>query len=357
MDRSYCHHAPATFAYRNCDLVLRVILPDGEGDLIDLFLFWQTEGGEGRLRMLPEDGLYARGESYTVYAATLKAAALHGAQLTYHFAGAGLETERFCVPLTEEAQPDMGADVAPWPRTALSPFAVLPLSAERVYLSNGDLFIHLAVAGEGNAVPLVYVKSGNAFLPHRAHPSRKGLYEVRIPYVEAARAPGRLAYYVAVSGGGCTATLGSETAPLFIRIVDNAGPTVLSVAPAEGTCVGEERCPVICVRYEDRSGVDVGRSILCLDGRNVSARTEWGQQELRFQPRRPLADGLHTVEMVLRDGRGNRTLRQFEFYVGHAEGTSAQPAQGAAPKAHAIRAALFFAKAASTFKSLLRPKE
>ncbi|MBR6727887.1 MAG: hypothetical protein IKM08_06810, partial [Clostridia bacterium] len=296
MDRSNCYHASATLAYRHRDLILRLILPDEESDLIDLFLFWQTTAS-GRLRMLPEDGITVDGEEFTVYAATLRADCMEGDLLCYSFGGETWQTATYRVPLQEAEEAATADDCLVWQREQLSPSAILPLQPRgRIYLSKGDLHIRFATAGEHPEVPLVYVRQGEAFCPYAVEPTRWGCYEAVVPYAALAQMQ-RLQYYIEVSGGGCTATYGSAKRPLSVRVIDNTGPVVTEYAPAQGQQVDTER-PEIRVGYADISGVDTERSIFCLDGKNRSKAAEWGEKSLLFIPRHPLSVGEHTVELA-----------------------------------------------------------
>ena len=74
--REYIHAAP-TVLFRGKDLTLQLILPD-ESPALPLVELCYTVSGksprEGKARMLPCDG-YRAEETYTVFAATVKAAA------------------------------------------------------------------------------------------------------------------------------------------------------------------------------------------------------------------------------------------------------------------------------------------
>lgn len=364
MDRSACYHAPPMFAYQNRDLTLQIIVPDEESDLIDLSLYWQAEG-QGVVRMLPTDGISVLGDSFSVYAATIKAAALTGERLQYHFEGKGLKTQCYEIPLAAEKAHqwcDVDAasegDYAPWQEGTVKPTAILPLAPRgRVYLSQGELSVCFATAGCYPEAPIVYVKINEAFLPYRAEASAKGYYEAIVPYEQLSRLSGHVLYYIEVSAGGCTASYGNANAPLSVRLIDNMGPTVLSAYPENGQALGMESCPEITLLYEDVSGVDLNRSILCLDGKNISNKAQWGEKSVKFRPARPLEQGVHMVEVALRDSLGNRTYHRIDFTVGDADFAKKDQSSERAPRARSVRAALFFAGVWSTLKELFSNKD
>ena len=101
------------------------------------------------------------------------------------------------------------------------------------------------------------------------------------------------------------------------------------------------------------------RSILCLDGKNVSEQAEWGENALTLRPGRALSQGKHTVEASLRDRLGNLSYHRIEFTVGQDDCKETQQAQAAERPgiARSIRAALFFANVFSTLKDLFFEKK
>ncbi|MBQ2758065.1 MAG: hypothetical protein IJF31_06205, partial [Clostridia bacterium] len=69
------------------------------------------------------------------------------------------------------------------------------------------------------------------------------------------------------------------------------------------------------ITYYDISGVNLGICALCLDGLNVSEHATWEQGQVRYTPGH-LEYGTHTVEITLRDMRGNRTYEKYDFAIG-----------------------------------------
>lgn len=106
--REYIHAAP-TVLFRGKDLTLQLILPD-ESPALPLVELCYTVSGksprEGKVRMLPCDG-YRAEETYTVFAATVKAAELQGDQFTYNFSKDGAESITYTVPLKEPDLPPL----------------------------------------------------------------------------------------------------------------------------------------------------------------------------------------------------------------------------------------------------------
>ncbi len=193
--------------------------------------------------------------------------------------------------------------------------AILPLAPRgRVYLGKGDTHIRFFVAG-GGADPTVFVREGDQFVPYAAEMGNDGAFEVRIPVGKLDLMQGKMQYYIEVSGGLYTARLGSVEAPCSVRTVDNAGPRVIRITPAEGQVLENELQPEIAVHYADGAGINPRTSILCLDGHNVSGHARFEEQAVYYRPSKPLPMGNHTVEVSLRDTLGNRTYRKSVFAI------------------------------------------
>ena len=100
MNLIHAYHAPATFAFEDRPLTVQLTLPDEESEILSLYLEYTVSGAdtrEGRVRLLPVDGILAE-ESYAVYAATLPAHVLAGANgLSYCFERDGIRSEDYAV--------------------------------------------------------------------------------------------------------------------------------------------------------------------------------------------------------------------------------------------------------------------
>ena len=196
--------------------------------------------------------------------------------------------------------------------------AILPVSpASRAFLANGDISIRFAVIGGSDiGSATVFVREDDQFMPHIAYQNNEGLFEHTVSFEDAAYMKEPLQYYIEVQGGLFAASLGSEEEPIVVAIVDNAGPLVLSTYPATYQVLENDQLPKISVAYQDISGVNTRISVLCLDGLNVSDRASWGEEHVTFVPADPLDYGMHTVEITLRDTRGNRTYHKWDFAIG-----------------------------------------
>lgn len=353
------YHSPAIFAFRDRSFTVQMILPDEEKDLETVSLVFVVEGNgqSGTLRMLPVDGLVLE-ESYSVYAATVSADALRGGErLTYRFLREGEESTAYSVALIDASDrinvPD-GADLAAPAILPIAPFG-------RVRLASGDLAICFAVAGRERDLPTVYVKEDGAFVPYVAEPSKAGAYAVTVPFERLSRMT-RLEYYIEARGEIYTASLGNADAPCVTRITDNAGPAILSTYPVEGETIEKERHPEIKLEYFDISGVNLKTSILCVDGRNVSAAANWEEGSVCYRPEKALALGEHILEVSLRDRLGNRTYQKVTFVI--ADGTEGKARAGSRLGRRLskiptvpIRAARVIAGAVSTLKDIFSAKE
>ncbi len=242
---------------------------------------------------------------------------------------------------------------------------ILPISPSgRVYLADGDLPIRFFVAGETAATPTVFARLDEGFSPIEATLGNDGVYQATLPYRELSRLPGRLLYYIEAPSALYTASLGRSSSPLSLKVVDNAGPTVLSCEPAPGQVLEGERSPTVRITYEDVSGVDLHGCALFLDGENLSLQAKWGANGVEFTPMKPLSYGEHAVELLLRDKRGNRTELHLGFLV--SEGQEAPVAvkgrhkERLARLAHGalapVRLTKLVAGTISTVKHLLHPE-
>ncbi len=196
--------------------------------------------------------------------------------------------------------------------------AILPVSpATRASLADGDVAIRFAVIGGGeigNAT--VYVSVGDGFEARCAYQNNDGFFECIVPFEELAYMSEPLRYYIKVQGGLYAAALGSEAKPFVVALVDNSGPEITLKDPAPYRVLENEHLPQITVAYHDISGVNIRISVLCLDGLNVSQKAEWREDRVLYRPTSPLDFGTHTVEITLRDARGNRTYEKWDFAIG-----------------------------------------
>ena len=125
----------------------------------------------------------------------------------------------------------------------------------------------------------------------------------------------RLEYFITVYDGIHYSTLGSSDTPLVTEIIDDKGPTILSVMPTEKFAYDGERRPEISVEFFDISGVNLKESIICVDKKNVSAAARWKPGRVNYTPPRPLGYGAHEFGIMLKDKLGNKTYRRVEFSI------------------------------------------
>lgn len=193
--------------------------------------------------------------------------------------------------------------------------AVLPLSPRgRVYLGRGDAHIRFFVTGRA-AAPTVFVREGETFVPYPAEMDNDGAFAVCISAEKLDCMQGKLQYYIEVAGGLYTARFGSAETPCTVRIVDNAGPGVTGIFPADGQVLENDLRPELVMHYTDGAGINPQTSILCLDGHNVSSYAHFEERAVYYRPAKPLAMGNHTIEISLRDMLGNRTYRKSTFAI------------------------------------------
>ncbi len=191
--------------------------------------------------------------------------------------------------------------------------AILPITPlERVCHASGDLVIRFATFSheDGNPTVCLLTDGGKRrFTPKR---NDDGVWELILPNRLLLTLGASVRYYIEVSGGMYQARLGSAKAPLSVPTVDNAGPAILSIYPANDQAVECDR-PIVSVRFFDPAGVDAETSLFCLDGHTVTEGVKWTQDGVTYRPKTPLCMGEHVLELSLRDVLGNRTYSRTAF--------------------------------------------
>ena len=340
-----CHTVPC-YGYRGVPFVMQLLVEDEGRDLLSVFVEYGWEGHSERLRLLPTDG-YKGEEHYSLYAAAIPSAHLSGVCFSYRFCVEEEYTNIYTFPLK-----NVEIEI-PTEKDALFP-AVLPLwTGDAPYLAADAPLMRFVSFPQDLSGLAVCAKIGGTWVRFPAALNVFGVWECHLPPCEVAKVGKRLSYYVEASGRVYTALLGSESAPCTIRLVDDAGPVILSVCPAQGERVAQD-LSALCVEYEDASGVDLASSALFLDGRNVSENAEWTANGVTFRPQVPLGAGEHILEISLRDKHANRTYRRVAFFV---EGEESAGAPAPKKPMSAARAAGFFANALAVIKSLFLNKD
>lgn len=198
--------------------------------------------------------------------------------------------------------------------------AILPVTPkEKIYLASGDVTVRFAVPGQSVSAPTVYVKTGEGYRAYPAMLGVEGLYEATVPSSAVFGEGGKFSYYIEVTGGMYMATAGTAREPLTLPVIDNAGPVVTALYPADGQALENVEAPTVRVAFTDPSGVDLKASSICLDGRNVSDAAEWSEGGVTFTPAKPLPLGEHSLELTLRDTLGNRTYLHTKFHLTDGE--------------------------------------
>jgi 3D (Asp-Asp-Asp) domain-containing protein len=95
--------------------------------------------------------------------------------------------------------------------------------------------------------------------------------------------------------------------------VDITPPVVAITAPAEGSFVASAT-PTVTATYSDASsGVDAASVRLTVDGVDVTAQAQLTASGLTFTPTASLADGAHTIGLVVKDRAGNPAQASRRF--------------------------------------------
>lgn len=333
------YHAVPRCGILYAPLVLSLLIEDEGGALLRVFLEYEAEGEKRTLRLLPSDG-YKGEDHYSLYTVSVPAAHLCTKRFSYRFSVEGAYTCSYEFPLASGDVP-CGEDTA-------AP-AILPLCPmERYYLSGGDLHLRFLTFPWDTAQTRVLVREGDVWCEYAAMLNEAGEWACVLPASLLNTLGGKLFYFVETQGACYGATLGSERAPLSMRLVDDAGPLLTALFPADGETVSEDP-PEIRVGYGDASGVDVRASALYLDGKNVGENAIWTANGMSFRPKMPLGEGEHVLEVSLRDTRGNRSYHRFVFFVGEKDAPAGEKKR---KPISTVQAAGFLASSYATLKKL-----
>jgi hypothetical protein len=105
-------------------------------------------------------------------------------------------------------------------------------------------------------------------------------------------------------------------------LLDRALPEIGNMMPAHNS-TGVGTNPVISASYFDAlSGLDVPFTTIALDGLDVTSGAVIGSSALTYVPVLPLNEGLHIVEVTVRDIAGNSNTAYWWFTVGEAGDTT-----------------------------------
>lgn len=195
----------------------------------------------------------------------------------------------------------------------LSAPALLPLQEEALSHAADGPVIRFAVLGGAQDVPVLCYRDGDVWAQANCEMNVSGLWEALLPPSFVRKQKKEIFYYIECKGAWYTARLGDAITPLTVPVLDDKGPVITSIFPAEGQSVEKEPHPHIRVGFFDVAGVDLAASAICLDGLNVSEEAQWHEDGVAYRPAKPLAMGEHVLELVLRDTHGNRTYSRTAF--------------------------------------------
>ncbi len=191
--------------------------------------------------------------------------------------------------------------------------ALLPLQQCAISFAASTPCIGFAVLGGAHDAPVLFYRDGEAWQSAVCEMDESGLWQAMLSREFVRRQKKEISYYIECKGAWYTARLGSEINPLTVSVLDDAGPEIIALYPAQGQDVEKEEQPLIHARFFDVAGVDLAASAICLDGLNVSEEAIWSESEVTYRPAKPIAMGEHVLELVLRDKIGNRTYHRTVF--------------------------------------------
>ncbi len=137
-----------------------------------------------------------------------------------------------------------------------------------------------------------------------------GIRRARIPE-EIFEGISELEYSITAFDGARTVT--SDT--LCVPVYDNRGPRITSLIPSRGYAFDGTKPIVIKAKYTDPAGIRIKDCYLKIDGKDVTKDCEITANSLRYEPKKPLDVGDHTMVIRLKDGLGNRTTKTVDFSV------------------------------------------
>ena len=194
--------------------------------------------------------------------------------------------------------------------------SILPIAqASCVSLTGGSLPIRFLLIGDTVGMATVCVKTSSGVHRLAARPDDTGVWEASVPQSLLLGTPDRLVYWIEARAPLYTASLGEEKKPLTMRVIDNAGPVITKIYPADGQAIEDTHSPTIRLCFHDVSGVNLRTSTLFLDGVSVSDGAVWEKDGVTYRPAKPLSRGEHVLEVTLRDMLGNRTYRRVAFLL------------------------------------------
>lgn len=97
-------------------------------------------------------------------------------------------------------------------------------------------------------------------------------------------------------------------------VADTSAPTITSLTPADGAATNDAT-PAIAAAFTDDVGVVVEQVTLSLDGTDVTGSATITATSLTFTPSTELAEGEHTIQVVVKDAVDNAATKTSTFLV------------------------------------------
>jgi len=207
-----------------------------------------------------------------------------------------------------------GEGQAPIDPAAAMPLIIPVCPVQKIYLGDGDLDLSFAVVAADRSrtnlsARVSVIKDGKPAV-YPASEKEDGFYHAVIPYEEIEFSD-NFTYYITVSDG--TRSTSTEDAPVTVPVYDNAGPRIISMTPTDKYVFDISSVLEIKANWIDKNGTDIDRCRLELDGQNKTQCAEWKNGSVRMPLKKE--KGEHTLKLVLFDGIGNRTSREFGFGI------------------------------------------
>lgn len=114
--------------------------------------------------------------------------------------------------------------------------------------------------------------------------------------------------------GGKVLSGGTLNLAQVLTALDVSPPTVSHLTPADGSIINDAK-PEISAVVTDPSGIDQNGIELKVDGSVVGHTYDPATSKVSYTPTDPLAEGAHTVNLVVYDVRSNRATEEWSFTV------------------------------------------
>ncbi len=178
---------------------------------------------------------------------------------------------------------------------------------------NTDITLSATILGADEA-NLYYKKTGTT--NYQSIAMTKGENNLYTATIVAADVPAdSFDYYIEAKNQSTTKSSGTADAPNTVSVVeDTVGPQMGGETPANTTIVETKR-PEIAVQIADPSGIDETKTIVTLDGTDVTSSSTLTDGKISVNLANDLTIGVHEMKVTASDKLGNQSEYTWSFTV------------------------------------------